>query len=77
MRTSHILSHIVLILYSATVLERDGKSRETRTMSAIENEAVKGFASPEARTIERFGKAMADGKALELSERFHSVVQCA
>jgi hypothetical protein len=29
------------------------------------------------RTIERFGEAMADGKALELSERFHSVVQCA
>jgi hypothetical protein len=29
------------------------------------------------RTIERFGGAMADGKALELSERFHSVVQCA
>jgi hypothetical protein len=27
-------------------LERDGESRETRTMSAIENEAVKGFASP-------------------------------
>src|SRR5258708_1631699 len=27
-------------------LERDGESRETRTMSAIENEAAKGFASP-------------------------------